>query len=233
MTVHTFDLVVKASSLSPEFNVKHFVARCIAMKQFMRAHSLVYCVGMHQSQRKPEEVAAEALDNVNLIRALVLGPHRNRHYILNMDQTPVYFCMKRKKTLEVVGVKTVHIRTSTSDTKRATVAVTIAADGAVLPSTVVFKGKPDGRIARTEFSTYPTTHHYHCQDSAWIDERVMLVWVGEVLKPYVADAPEHVILILILDSYRCHMMASVVMNSGAGNRGEAHPRRMHLPLSTS
>jgi hypothetical protein len=32
MSVHTFDLVVKASSLSPEFNAKHFVARCSAVK---------------------------------------------------------------------------------------------------------------------------------------------------------------------------------------------------------
>ena len=62
-TVHTFDLVVKASSLSsPEFNAKHFVARCSAAKQFMRAHSLVYQMGTHQTQRKPKEVAAEALD---------------------------------------------------------------------------------------------------------------------------------------------------------------------------
>ena len=28
----TFDLVIKASSLSPEFNAKHFTARCSAMK---------------------------------------------------------------------------------------------------------------------------------------------------------------------------------------------------------
>jgi hypothetical protein len=139
----------------------------------MCAHSLVYCMGTHQTQCKPEEVAAEALDYMNQICALVLCPLRDRRYILNMDQTPVYFCMTRKKTLEVVGVKTVHIRTSTSNTKHATVAVTIAADGTVLPSTVVFKGKPDGRIARTEFGTYPPTHHYHCQDSAWMDERVM------------------------------------------------------------
>jgi hypothetical protein len=170
------------------------------VKRFMRAHSLVYCMGTHQTQRKPEEVAAEALDYMNLIRTLVLGPHCGWRYILNMDQThQVYFCMTRKKTLEVVGVKTIHILTSTSNTKRATVTVTI-----------VFKGKPDGRIARTEFGTYPPTHHYHCQDSAWMDERVMLAWVDEVLKLCVADAPEHVIPILILSSYRCHMMASVV-----------------------
>ncbi len=146
--MHTFDLVVKASSLSPEFNAKHFVARCSAVKRFMRAHLLVYRMGTHQTQRKPEEVAVEALDYMNLIRALLLGPHRDRRFILNMDQMPVYFCMTWKKTLKVVGVKTIHIRTSTSDTKRATVAVTIAADGTVLPSTVVFKGKREAHPRR-------------------------------------------------------------------------------------
>ncbi len=166
MTVHMFDLAVKASSLSPEFNAKHFVARCSATKPFMRAHSIVYQMGMHQTQRKPEEVAVEATDYMNLMRPLLVGPHRNRCFTLNMDQTLIYFCMTRKKTLDVVGVKTVHIRTSTNDTKRATVAVTIAADGTVLPSVIVFKGKRNGRIATREFSTYPTTHHYHCQDSA-------------------------------------------------------------------
>jgi len=43
-----------------------------------------------------------------------------------------------------------------------------------------------------------------------MDERVMIAWVDEILKPYVANAPEHIIPILILDSYRCHMMGSVV-----------------------
>ncbi len=129
LNVHTFDLVIKASSLSPEFNVKHFVARCSAVKQFMRANLLVYCMGTHETQRKPKDVATEALDYMNIMRSILEGPHRDRRFILNMDQTPVFFCMTRKKTLEVIGVKTVHIRTSTNDTKRATVAVTIAANG--------------------------------------------------------------------------------------------------------
>ena len=157
ITVHVFDLVIKASSLSPKFNAKHFVARCSAVKRFMRANSLVYRMGTHETQRKPEDVATEALDYMNIMRSILEGPHRDRRFILNMDQTPVFFCMTRKKTLEVIGVKTVHIRTSTNDTKRATVAVTIAADGTVLPSTIVFKGKPDGRIARSEFATYART----------------------------------------------------------------------------
>ncbi len=89
-------------------------------------------------------------------------------------------------------------------------AVTIAADGMLLPSMVVFRGQPKGRIARSEFSSYPTTNMYRCQANAWMDEAVMVAWVDEVLTPYVATAPDDVVPLLILDSYQCHMMASVV-----------------------
>ena len=35
---------------------------------------------------------------------------------------------------------------------------------------------------------------YACQDNAWMDERVMLMWVDMVLKPYVDTAPDDVFL---------------------------------------
>ncbi len=89
-------------------------------------------------------------------------------------------------------------------------AVMITGDGTVLPSMIIFMGKHNGRIARSEFTTYPAGHHYRCQEAAWMDEQVMLAWVEEVLAPHVAMAPEDIIPLLILDSYRCHMMASVV-----------------------
>ena len=43
-----------------------------------------------------------------------------------------------------------------------------------------------------------------------MDKAVMIAWVDDELKPYVANAPGHVIPLLILDSYHCHMMALVV-----------------------
>jgi hypothetical protein len=63
---------------------------------------------------------------------------------------------------------------------------------------------------RTEFSSYPTTNIYRCQANAWMDEAVMVAWVDEVLAPYVAMAPDNIVPLLVLDSYQCHMMASVV-----------------------
>ena len=60
------------------------------------------------------------------------------------------------------------------------------------------------------FLTYPEGMIYACQDNAWMDKRVMLMWVYMVLKPYVDTAPENMIPLLFLDSYNCHMMNLVV-----------------------
>ena len=43
-----------------------------------------------------------------------------------------------------------------------------------------------------------------------MDEQVMLMWVEKVLKPYIESAPEGIVPLLLLDSYCCHVMASVV-----------------------
>ena len=53
-------------------------------------------------------------------------------------------------------------------------------------------GKPNGRIVQHEFPTYPQGMIYTCQENAWMDERVMLMWVEMVLKPYVDTAPENI-----------------------------------------
>jgi hypothetical protein len=131
-------------------------------------------MGMHTLQRPPAEVESEALDFMRFMRQIILSSNRDQHYILNMDQTPVYFLMNAKRTLELIGEKMVHICTSSDDTKRVTVAVTIAADGMVLPMMLIFKGQPGGCIAKMEFATYPVTHHYQCQANAWMGEVCMI-----------------------------------------------------------
>ena len=83
------------------------------------------------------------------------------------------------------------------------------ADGTLLLSMVVFIGQPWGNIMRMEFVSYTTTTNiYHCQQAnARMDETVMMAWVDKVLVPYVAQVPDHVVLLIILDSdYHCHMM---------------------------
>ena len=98
---------------------------------------------------------------------------------------------------------------------RATVAVTVtASSGEMLKLLVVFKGKPGTRIKTREFPTYPTNNAYACQETTWMDKRVMLMWVRTILKPFVEDCPINIQPLLLLDSYKCHTMASCT-NMGA------------------
>jgi hypothetical protein len=39
------------------------------------------------------------------MRHIVSGGNHNRRFVINMDQTPVYFSMNAKRTLEVIGKK--------------------------------------------------------------------------------------------------------------------------------
>ena len=53
---------------------------------------------------------------------------------------------------------------------------------------------------------------YACQDAAWMDEQCMMLWVNQILGPYLAvnPPPPGIQPVILLDAYRCHMMASVV-----------------------
>ena len=148
--INTFKIVLRASYLSPEFREKSFTARSSAVKRWLVAHSMRFRMGTHSSQRPPAEVAGEALDYMDYMRRIVTGSNRDRRFILNMDQTPVYFAMSSKRTLELIGKKTIHIRTMADDTKRAMVAVTIGADGSVLPTMVVFSSAVSHTLASEE-----------------------------------------------------------------------------------
>jgi DDE superfamily endonuclease len=108
----------------------------------------------------------------------------------------------------------VNVRASTGSTMHITAAVTVTAASGTLPLMIVYKAKPNGRIFH-DFTDatkgFPTGCFYTCQESsAWMDESVMLQWVDSMLKPYVATAPPDIVPILFLDSYKCHLMSSVV-----------------------
>jgi hypothetical protein len=100
----------------------------------------------HKAQRHPSEVEGEALDFLANICPILIDANRDPNHIYNMDQTPVQMAMEWKCTIDKVGARTVNLRTSASDTKRVTVAVTLTASGRRVKLMVVFKGKSKNYI---------------------------------------------------------------------------------------
>ena len=122
--------------------------------------------------------------------------------------------MVPNKTLNVAGEQSINVRTSMGSTMRLTCAATVSAAGDILRPFIIFKGKCDGRIAHVfqnpEKSGYLVDCSYICQERAWMDEAVMLQWVKQVLEPWSKNVPDGIMPYLLLDSYKCHLMSSVV-----------------------
>ncbi len=107
-------------------------------------------MGTKVSQRPPSKVGQEATEFQDFIRPMFQGPERDLRCIINMDQTPVFFRCIPKQMLEILGKKTlvIIIRTSTNDTRGATVALTITAAGDQLVPVVVYKGTENDTIKK-------------------------------------------------------------------------------------
>ena len=210
MAVTNTIVLLKAAQICCDFCEKSHSAQYYIVRHFIKIHGLVYRMGTHVSQRAPAETESEARDFIMVTCPKVSDPCHHQDYVLNMDQTPIQFSFNQKSTLELIRQRTVHVHKSTSDTKRATCALTITASGKMLDPVMVFKGKPNGRIVTCEFPEFPDGILYTCQDNAWMDEKVMLQWVEKILKPYVDDAPDGVVPLLFLDLYHCHIMGSAV-----------------------
>jgi hypothetical protein len=62
---------------------------------------------------------------------------------------------------------------------------------------------------------FPPEGEYTVQEKAWMGSVVMLRWIETILKPFLADTivPAGIRPLLLLDSYRCHMMGLLVVSA--------------------
>lgn len=141
LPVNRLTLMRKALSLKPELHQKSEHATKMSISWFMKNNGLTHRMATHKAQRHPSEVEGEALQFLDVIRPVLLEQNRDLDYVLNMDQTPVYHAMDFRATIDKVGTRTINLRTSASDSKRVTVAVTVTASGKNVKSMVVFKGE--------------------------------------------------------------------------------------------
>ena len=123
------------------FSSKSYAARAQSVSRWMARNDLSIRTGTHQAQAPPQTVSSAAEDfMVTIARPAVNQPYRDRNFIINMDQTPVFFSMHPSRSVDTIGSRTVNIRIAKNGSQRATVAVCFTASGIQLKSLVIFKG---------------------------------------------------------------------------------------------
>lgn len=64
-----------------------------------------------------------------------------KDFIGNMDETPLYFDMVPRYTIEKKGAKEVRVKTTGAGKRRVTIVLACLASGKTLPPMIIFKGK--------------------------------------------------------------------------------------------
>ena len=65
-------------------------------------------------------------------------------------------------------------------------------------------------MKKREFPTFSNSIIFVVHVNAWKDKKDMLIWVEQILNPYIAMALCGVAPIKFFDSYMCHMMRLVI-----------------------
>ena len=204
-----FDLVRKAIEVCPDFGnltksqQYHSVRRLCLSNCFLKRRFT------HISQRLPQETEEESQQWLQVMRPIVSAPNVQKKFVLNMDQTPMYFSMAPVSTLNLQGARTVYGRRSGESGGRFTVSCTISANGDKLKPFIIFKGEEFGRIATREFPANPERDRVIlcAQKSAWQDEDNMVTYCDKVLVPYLQEKAQGVPCLLLLDAFSAHWTA--------------------------
>jgi transposase-like protein len=145
IAVRTKDIINHVLRVSPTFKDGSRTKLIAWVYKFLVRHGLsvrrVTRIGQKLSGhlKKVQDDCSEAMRNRMAVGGTLHGMPLK--YFINMDQTAVYFEMKSSTTVHKKGERTVSVRDSASNSKRATVVLAVAADGTKLPPFVVFKGK--------------------------------------------------------------------------------------------
>ena len=125
-------MVLKAGTMLPDFNAKSWEARYQAVQRLLKVNFVTIRVGTRLSQRDPQEMIDEAREFVEYMQGELSGREIDQNYVINMDQTPIYFSMPPRRMLHLVGDNTVPIASTDSSTSRVFVNVTLTASGQLL-----------------------------------------------------------------------------------------------------
>ena len=170
------------------------------LDKFMKRHNLSLRCKTSLSQKLPADLEDKVQSFTQFVKNSRIENEFDDEFIINMDETPAYFDLVPNKTVEQQGKKSVIVRTSGSEKRHVTVVLAVAASGAVLPTMIIFKGKRalKGILA-------PNDVIVTVQEKAWVDEAIMIRWVDECLRQYTNRNRT----LLVMDSFRCHIMDSV------------------------
>ena len=119
-------------------------------------------------------------------------------FVINMNETPVWYDMPSGRTLEFAGAETVDIKTTGNEKNRFTTVVTVTTNGTVLFAYIIFGNLK--RVPNEKKVKCPANVVLAVNESGSMDEDLMCDYLNKIIKPYISNASA----MLIMDSFKGH-----------------------------
>ncbi len=210
--VDVMAMVLKSGVLDPEFAPKVVMCKMSSSVATLKANCINIRAGTRVSQQNPQDMLDEALTLVQYMRPQLSAPDVDQDYVVNMDQTPVYFTMAPRTTLKLMGNSTIHIVSIDGSTTRVSVIVGISASSKLFKPMLTFKERPTKQITLREFQTCTNRNEclLTCQVKTWADEENLMKWIDVILMSYLEVKPVGVTPVVTLDSFTVQKLRSIV-----------------------
>ena len=215
LAVSTLDIINNAMSIDANFRDGNRVRLIRWVHDFTKRRRLCVRVRTHNSQITNEAMQSVKQDYNRRIMKSFDTHIRDPHYLVNMDETAVYLNCCPSRTVHQKGGKRVSIMIGGTSSRRFTLGITLAMDGAKLPLFVILKGLPGGRIEKSLTSELPEGLVGCVQRKGWMDNRTIDLWYERVFKPYVSGCTER--SGLLLDDFKCHRNSELVTKMDEAN----------------
>jgi hypothetical protein len=134
-------VILQAMSLDRDFAEKKSSTRYSAVRRLLKASGWSIRAKTREAQTAPIVAFGAAQEFVLSMRPFLAAENRHQDWIMNMDQTALFFSMTPRTTIHQKGARTISVRSSSSSSVRITVAIPITASGYILKPFITLKGK--------------------------------------------------------------------------------------------
>ena len=170
--------------------------------KFMKRNNLSLRRKTSVAQKDPDLLVAKIVSYILRVRRLRLKFLYQPADIIAFDETPIWADMVSDTTVDVVGKKTVSMKSTGHEKCRVTVGLAAKGDGTKLKPFIVFKGgKRDVEKMKKE---YGNRCIIASSTNGWMDTDLTVSWTNTVLGQFNFKRR-----LLAWDTYECHLMPVV------------------------
>ncbi|KAF4083566.1 hypothetical protein AMELA_G00143600 [Ameiurus melas] len=202
-SVSTVTIRLKAITIAQDMKIEHFQGGPSWCFHFMKRRHLSIRARTTVAQQLPADYKEKLAIFHTYCSNKITDKKIQPNHITNMDEVPLTFDIPVNHTVEKKGTNTVSIRTTGHEKSAFTVVLGCHGNGQKLPPMVIFKRKT---LPKEKF---PARVILKANQKGWMDEEKMREWLREVyvkrLDVFFHASPS----LLICDSMRAHLTATV------------------------